>query len=371
MAEITLLAGGDCGPVHGPKDGFPMERYTELVRPVLAKADVRYVNCMRTYSDRGEDNDLAPQVRQPVEMSQIFTDCAFDVVNLSNNHIYDAGPNAMLDTRALLLGKGMQVMGAGRDLAEAREPAVVERKGVKVGYLSSCSVAHPGSEAGPGKPGIVRMRVNTRYEPRGPHAPVRIWTDPDERDLKMLVEDISALRAKVDIVVVALHYGIIRLPRVIPDYHVAVARACIDAGADLVLGHSPHLSKAIEVYKGKTIFYSLGVFSMTKPFEAPSWKDLPWVHGAIRNYTDQDPEYPLMPYGRECRRALLAKAVVSKQGVQRVSFLPMMMDKQYRTEPLRSADPRFADMVKYMSWVSDGFNHKFTVEGDEVIVTGD
>ena len=369
--EISLLAAGDCGPVHGPRDGFPLERYTELVRPVLAQADLRYVNCMRQYSTRGSHSERAPQVRQPPEMAQIFSDCRFDVANLANNHIYDFGPEAMLDTRALLIDKGLQVMGAGQDLAQAHAPAIIERNGIRVGFLGSTSVGPHGSEAGPGKPGVSAMRIDTHYETHGPHVPVRIRTAPDQSDLKALLDDIARLREQVDIVVVALHYGVIRLPRIIPDYHVAVARACIDAGADLVLGHSPHIPKAIEMYKGKVIFYSVGVFCMTKPESTTSshWKSTPWEHGVVRNHADLDPETPLMPYGTDARRALLAKAILAKDGVRRVSFLPLMFDKMYRPEPLRSSDARFADALKYMEWVSEGFDHKFTIDGDEVVVS--
>jgi len=369
-ASISLLIGGDCGPVRNETVTFPIEHYSELIRPVLQNADLRFVNCMRTYSSRGADNALAPQVRQSPEMAKIFTDCGFEVITLANNHIYDSGPEAMMDTRALLLGHGIQVTGAGRNLAEARQPAIVEKQGVRVGYLGYCSTGHHGSEAGPNKPGIATLRVKTTYEPRGPHAPVRVLTRPDEQDLAMLVEDINALRKQVDIVIPALHCGMIRLPRIVPDYHVTAARACIDAGADMVVSHSPHIPKGIEVYKGKVIFYSLGVFSMTKPFPSPSWSDPAWVHGAIRNHTDIDPDYPFMPYGKDCTRALLAKAVVSKKGVERVSFLPVQFDRQYRAEALRRGDPRFADVLGYMEWVSDGFNHNFTVDGDEVVVTG-
>lgn len=370
VRDVSLLVGGDCGPVHGPKDGYPLERYTELVRPVLAKADMRFVNCMRTYSLRGVYSELAPQVGQPPEMAQIFTDCRFNAVTMANNHSCDSGPDAMLDTRALLLDKGIKVTGAGRDITEARQPAILERNGVKVGYLGYCSVGSLGSEAGLGKPGIAPLRVKTSYEVRGPHAPVRILTQPEERDLKMLIEDIRALRKQVDVVIAALHYGVIRLPRVISDYQVTAAHACIDAGADLVVGHAPHIPKAIEVYKGKAIFYSLGVFCMTRTGEWSAWNEPPWAHGAVRNHTDLDPEYPFMPYGKDTKRSLLAKAIVSKEGVKRVSFLPMMIDKQYRPEVLRSGDARFADVLQYMEWVSDGFDHKFTVEGDELVVTG-
>ena len=55
-----LLIGGDCGPVHGPSQGFPIESYTELVRPVLERADARFVNCMRAYSNRGVISENSP-----------------------------------------------------------------------------------------------------------------------------------------------------------------------------------------------------------------------------------------------------------------------------------------------------------------------
>jgi hypothetical protein len=366
----TLLIGGDCGPAHGPTEGFPIESYTELVRPVLQKADMRFVNCMRTYSSRSVYTEHARQVNQPVEMSTIFTDGLFDAVTMANNHSYDSGPEALLDTRALLTSRGVEVTGAGGDLAEARRPAIVERHGVKVGYLGYCSVGKPGSEAGPDKPGIAAVRVKTFYETHGPHEPVRIRTEPEQTDLRMLLEDIAALRQEVDVVVLAYHSGVIRLPRVISDYQVAVAHAAVDAGADLVVAHAPHIPKAIELYKGKAIFYSLGVFAMTKPFAAPAWREPAWAHGAVRNHADLDPEYPFMPYGKASTLSLLAQAEISKAGIQRVSFLPMTFDKNYRPEILRQQDKRFADVLGYMEWASEDMPHRFTVEGDEVTVSG-
>lgn len=368
--EISLLAAGDCGPVHDAAHGLPIERYTELVRPVLGKADVRLVNCMRQYSTRGATGAQISHSVQPPAMAKIFTDCGIDAVTMATNHMYDSGPDAMLDTRAFLLGQGIQVTGAGRDLAEARRPAIIERNGIRIGYLGYCSTLRPGGEAGVDKPGIAPIRVRTCYETRGPHAPVRIRTEPVEHDMQMVMDDIASLRRQVDVVIPALHGGVVWVPRVVPDYQVTLARACIDAGADLVLAHGAHIPKAIEVYRGKAIFYSLSVFCMTKPFPAPQWGEAPWVHGALRNHTDQDPDYPLLPYGKDARRTLLAKAVLTKRGVKRVSFLPMTIDRQYRPEVLRNGDPRFADMLRYMEWASEGFEHNFVVDGDEVIVSG-
>ncbi len=370
--EVSFLATGDVGPVHGPKDGFPVERYTELVRPVMAGVDLRFGNCERQYSNRGANargDDGQPHGRQPPEMAKIFTDCGFDAVTVANNHMWDFGPEALLDTRALLIEKGIVPTGAGCDLDEARKPAIVEKNGVKVGFLGYCSVIPPGGEAGKGKIGIAPLRVKTQYEGRGPHSPVRVLTEPDEDDLKMILEDIRKLRSQVDVVMVAFHWGVIWVPRVIADYQVTVAHACIDAGADMIIGHHAHVPKAIEMYKGKAIFYSLSNFCMTKPGRSHKWNEKPWVHGALLNHTDQDPDMPLLPYGKDAKRTLMAKAILTKDGVKEVSFLPMMIDKLYRPEVLKNGDPRFDDMVKYMDWASEGFDHRFSVVGDEVKIT--
>lgn len=367
--EISFLGVGDCGPVHGPAQGVPLERYTELVRPTLQSVDLRFANCERQYSDRRAQGGLTPHGCQPPEMAQIFTDCGFDAVTVANNHMYDFGPDALLDTRALLLKKGIQVTGAGKNLQEARKPAIVERKGIKVGFLGYCSAIPHGGEAGPEKVGIAPLRFRQYYEPRGLYAPIRIRSEADERDMNMIVEDVKALRREVDVVMVAFHWGVIWVPRAVSDYQVTAAHACIDAGADLIMGHHAHLPKGIEMYKGKAIFYSLSNFCMTKTYAAPAWKEPAWVHGSIRAYTDLDPEVPLLPYGKDARRTLMAKAILSKDGVKQVSFIPMLIDNLYRPEVLRNGDPRFDDMVSYMDWTSDGFDHKFTVEGDEVVVT--
>jgi hypothetical protein len=198
---------------------------------------------------------------------------------------------------------------------------------------------------------------------------VRIRTEPHSDDLAMLLEDVRALRKDADVAILAFHSGVIRLPRVVSDYQVAVAHAAIDAGADVVVCHAPHIPKAIEVYRGKVIFYSLGVFSMTKPFAAPSWTDEPaWAHGAVRNHTDLDPSHPLMPYGEASTLSLLAKVQVSDKSVSKVSFLPMTFDERYRPHALDQQDPRFGKILAYMEWASEDMPHTFTVEGNEVFV---
>jgi len=152
---------------------------------------------------------------------------------------------------------------------------------------------------------------------------------------------------------------------VIADYQVTVAHAALGAGADLILGHHAHVPKAIEVYAGKTCFYSLSNFIMSSPAKnAASAADFCQRYGVTL-----DPDYPNLPYGTDAKRSLIAKAMMSPAEPTRTSFLPVMIDRQLRPEILRAGDPRFRDTLQYMYWASEGFAHRFAVDGDEVVVS--
>ncbi|WP_423066090.1 CapA family protein [Devosia sp. CN2-171] len=367
---VSIIVGGDCGPAYDPDQTFGPSHFIERIAPTLSAADFRLVNCMRTYSSRARIAADAPQVSQPVHMADLYTAARFDGVTMANNHAYDSGPEALVDTADLFRGRGIQVTGAGRDLAEATRPVILEKEGLRIAYLGVTSVGKDGSAATIDKPGIFSVRIRTGYEHRGAHAPVRVLTEPEPDDLTRLIETVRTIRSSVDSLVVAFHSGVIRLPRVISDYQVTVSHALIDAGVDLVVCHAPHIPKGVEVYRGKAIFYSIGVFAMTKSFPAPSWLEPAWAHGAVRNHTDLDPSYPMMPYGRDSRFALLARGIFNEKGVQRVSFLPIYFDEAYRPEALSAKDPRFDEVLRYIEWASVDLPHRFTVVDDEVVVTG-
>ena len=362
-AAITLLGCGDVGPIYEPIDGL-----CELAKPVLAQADLRFAQVERVYSERGslqvQCNDT--HSRLPPHMASIFSACGFDVVSVASNHAMDWGPDALLDTIEVLRARGIQTVGAGRDLAEARAPAFLERKGVRVAFLAYCSVLREGYAAKPERAGVAPLRVHTYYEPAEyqPGMPPRVVTIPYEEDLGNLVQDIAAARAAADVVVVSLHWGLHFIPRAIADYQPVVARAAFDAGADLILGHHAHVPKAIGVHGGKVCFYSLSNFIMSAPPAKPERHAV----FARRYGVALDPEYPNLPYGTDAKRSLIAKARLSRRGVEHVSFLPVLIDKALRPEVLRAGDPRFDDAVRYMNWASEGYGGPFRTDGDEVIV---
>lgn len=361
---VTLLGCGDVGPIHGP-----IEHYGSLVRETLREADIRFAQVERVYSNRGT---LVPHSggghsRLPPAMASVFTDCGFNIVSVASNHAMDWGADALLDTIELLRGHGIPTIGAGRNLAEARRPAFIDCSGLRVAFLAYCSILHEGYAAAPDKPGVAPLRAHTRYEPVDyqPGVPPLIVTAPDEEDFTALLADLRAAKEAADKVVLSLHWGIHFVPRLIADYQKTVAHAAIEAGADVILGHHAHVPKAIEVRAGHTCFYSLSNFIMSTPAKTEQAA----AEFCARYGVVLDPAYPHLPYGTDAKRSLVAKAVMSKTAPTRTSFLPVIIDRELRPEILRAADPRFSDMLNYMEWVSDGFPHRFAVEGNEVTIS--
>lgn len=362
---MTLLGCGDVGPIHEP-----IATYSTLARSVLAGGDIRFAQCERVYSKRGSQQvHGSSHSRLDPHMAEVFSDCGFNVVSVASNHAMDWGNDAFLDTIDLLRDKGIQTIGGGRNLEEARKPAIVEKNGVRVAMLAYCSILKDGFHAEKKKPGVAPMRIHSYFEPIEYQAgiPPRVVTVPYAEDLQAMADDIAAAKKVAHSVVVSLHWGVHHIYKLIAEYQPIVAKAAFAAGADLILGHHAHLPKAIGVHDGKVCFYSLSNFIMSAEEKTPKQ-----AAAHVRRYGSAsvlDPDYPRLPYGTDAKRSLVAKAIITTEGVRKVSFLPALIDKQLRPEILRRGDPRFDDAVNYMDTISDDFSHKFVVEDNEVVVS--
>lgn len=373
--SVVLLGVGDVGPIHEP-----MSNYSTLVRSTLMTGDIRFAQCERLYSDRGSLQLHSGVTEKPLkpEMASVFSDCGFNVVSLASNHGMDWGEDAMLDTLANLRDRGIQTVGAGHNIEEARKPAIVDCNGVRVAILAYCTVLPQGYEAGPKKAGIAPLRAHTYYEPVEHQAgmPPKVVTVPQREDLDAMVRDVREAGKLADVVVLSMHWGIHFIPRMVADYQPIVAKAAFEAGADMIMGHHTHVPKAIGVHDGKVCFYSLGNFIMSSNIMSR------WMARANTTSVEKagaafckrygvklDPDHPL-PHGTDGKRSLIAKAVLSRDGVKKTSFLPVLIDKTLRPEILKPGDPRFDDALNFMEWVSEDFEHKFSVDGDEIVISG-
>lgn len=163
---------------------------------------------------------------------------------------------------------GVLHTGAGANLAAARAPVIVARNGLRVGVLQRSSVYWPTDhEAHEDAPGIAVLRGHTAYQvpigrlhpgippPNRPGIPPVVVTWADTGYLAEFRKDIEALRPQVDVLVASCHWGLGREPL---QYMTEIGRAAIDAGADVVVGHGPHYSLPVELYKSRPIYYGLG-----------------------------------------------------------------------------------------------------------------
>jgi poly-gamma-glutamate capsule biosynthesis protein CapA/YwtB (metallophosphatase superfamily) len=188
---------------------------------------------VKSYTFRGDPAALGPMRAAGVE-----------VANLANNHSLDFGAAAMLDSRANLLANGIEPVGAGRNEAEAMRPLLVRVKGRTVAVLGFTQIV-PTTDwyATASRPGVARGD-----------------------DTRAMTAAVAAAQARADVVVVTIHWGIERATRPTAA-QMALAKALIDAGADAIFGHHPHVLQPLSFYAGRPIFYSLGNFVWRRSFE--------------------------------------------------------------------------------------------------------
>lgn len=161
-----------------------------------------------------------------------------DVAGLANNHIFDYGKNAFLDTLKYLKRAGIETMGAGKNSKEAKEPVYLNLKGKKIAIIAATRaekyVLTP--EAGKNSPGVFRTYDDTAY-----------------------VKAIKKAKKKADFVIAYVHWGT-EYSTTLESAQTGQAKDFINAGADAVVGAHTHCMQGIGYYKGVPIFYSLGNF---------------------------------------------------------------------------------------------------------------
>jgi poly-gamma-glutamate capsule biosynthesis protein CapA/YwtB (metallophosphatase superfamily) len=264
MAKMILT--GDINLMHVEDPAVPFAR----VRDEFRGADIVFSNlecCLyeppRGHAVENEGFFAAPRTGEALRSAGI------GAVGIANNVNY--GEAAIAASIAQLDQLGIPHTGAGGNATLARAPVIVQRNGIRYGFLQRSSVYWPTNhEAGANSTGIAVIRAHTAYQVpmhktrpdvppmNRPGIPPVIMTWADLDSLRLFADDIAELRTQVDIVVASCHWG---LHKDVLGYMREVGHAAIDAGADIVIGHGPHYSLAVEAYRGKAIFYGLGSFS--------------------------------------------------------------------------------------------------------------
>lgn len=226
---ITISAAGDC--TLGTDEGFNYKRsfkgkydavqdpayFFQNVQPVFAQDDLTIVNMEGTLTEETTREPKQFAFKGDAEYAKILTAGAVETANLANNHSFDYGKKSYEDTITALEAEGISSFGYERT-------AVMDIKGVKVGLAGVYELAE---------------HIDCKQD---------------------LLDNIASLKEQgAQIIIVSFHWGQEK-ENVPNDVQVELAHTAIDNGADLVLGHHPHVLQGIEEYKGKNIVYSLGNF---------------------------------------------------------------------------------------------------------------
>ena len=210
--------------------------------PVLRQAELRFANLECVLADAGTPvPGKVFHFRSDLKNVACLSSAGIDAVSLANNHVLDFGVDALREMLPALAQHGIAGTGAGMDLAAARRPAVLHTGANAVAFIAFTD-NQPDWAAGSQAPGINYVPVDS----------------VDSRTTELL-DLVRQTKADVQILVVSAHWGS-NWGINVPSGHRHLAHALIDAGADVVFGHSAHIFRGIEIYDGRPIIYSAGDF---------------------------------------------------------------------------------------------------------------
>lgn len=299
-AEI-VIAGDLCFA----EDGFVLDHFDEVgelnevispeILDITNGADLFFLNHEYAISDRGEPLDGKYYTfRADPERMELLEEMGTDLVSLANNHVYDYGPQAMLDTADLLDQAEIPYVGGGRNIEEAKRPAYFDVNGIKIGFVAASNAE------------------KIRYTPQAEEDSPGVLLAYDTTEFNQVIRDASK---ECDFLIAYIHWG----DEDTNDYNdlqQELGREFLDSGADIVIGGHPHVLQGMEYVDGKPIVYSMGDF---------------WFNDETK-YTG------------------LLKLIVGPDGLVEMSFVPCMQES-YETHYLSEASDQ-AELFEFLEGLS-------------------
>lgn len=221
------------------------------IADTMRSADLAFGNLEGPISSRGKNQGSEYSFRANPKVIEGLTFAGFDVLSVANNHIWDWGSEALEDTVDLLSENGIKPVGAGRNFDEANQPAIFSVGSTRIAFLAYTTLYPQSLEATAEHPGISSFRQEKAAS-----------------EIKKIKESKIA-----DLVIVSLHWGEEYATQASEEQK-TIAHALVDAGADLIIGHHPHVVQEVERYKNSWIAYSLGNFVFDQGFSKETMEGL-------------------------------------------------------------------------------------------------
>jgi len=264
------------------------------IKSILSSSDIVFGNLETVLSNIGEEKNslLSVDMRGDPECVKALRRAGFTVLNLANNHSMQHGSIPFLETVKLLNESGIEQIGVKEATNDWHSsPVIKELRGMKIGF------------------------IGYSYEPDRYH-PAPLYAQGCDQ---MILKDILKLKQCVDFLVLSVHWGLesIQRPSVIT---INRAHSFIDAGADIIVGHHPHVLQGIERYKGKIIAYSLGNFIFDM-----NWADI---------YRD----------------SMILKVQIHNSTVYDYEIIPITNDHDYRPFPVLK--PKLENKISNLNFLS-------------------
>lgn len=270
------------------KEGGP--DHLKQVKAIFRQHDLVIGNLESALTDKGQPVPGKCTLRGRPEWAIRLREAGVHVLSLANNHLMDYGPEGLLDTIDNLKHVGIKWLGAGNNIREARAPLYTNVSGNKIALVARTSVyvASP-SYADDKTPGVARF------------------------ELQETLSVLKDCKAKADLVILLLHWGLEDYRYPTPSQR-ALATQLIDAGADFIIGHHPHVLQGMESIGNGAVAYSLGNFL----FDHFDW------HFTNRDGILQKQEIRLSPM--QCQAGIFILKEKDKKTTSPFDFIPTYID---------------------------------------------
>jgi len=284
---VTLICVGDISLQIKNKGSPPFT----LIKDIFAASDIIFGNLETVVSIRGRQKEKSVVFRASPDKIRYLKQAGFNILNLANNHIMDYGQEGLNDSVKNLKAHNIHIVGIKLD--KYYNPVIKNIHGIKLGFLGYTDVGITRNPIGP-----IGFKENRVYH------------------------DVSLLKKSADVIIVSLHWGeeFVSFPS--PKQQ-KIARKIIDNGADIIVGHHPHVIQGMEKYKHGFILYSLGNFNV--------------VDREINEFARGG-------------NGLVVKFLITKQGIDKYYFIPIKLNDHLKPILIpQKEEQKFSHFIKKIS----------------------